>query len=229
MSFSLAALSEYELADRARRIARAALVRPGVSAAPVLPIALPSEHAAQVERDDVAAIVESLTVATLGDVVAPAPGKPKRKRRVAHTEHNPDPRLCIRVGCGVPAVVRTLPNGKTKATAHCEAHHATLAAMRPPPVESKHPVGTRLLDSKGYVSVRTVDENGRSVWRQEHRIVLEQVLGRPLVAGESVHHKNGIRDDNRPENLELWIGPIRSGIRAADFKCPHCGNPYLDR
>lgn len=40
----------------------------------------------------------------------------------------------------------------------------------------------------------------------EHKAVMEAKLGRKLVKGESVHHKNAIRHDNRPENLELWVG-----------------------
>ena len=78
------------------------------------------------------------------------------------------------------------------------------------------------VDKEGYAWIRINDK-----FTQEHRYVMEQKLNRSLKKGiESVHHINGVRHDNNPDNLELWVGPIRYGQRASDIKCHNCGESY---
>jgi hypothetical protein len=57
---------------------------------------------------------------------------------------------------------------------------------------------------------------------QEHRLVMEQVLGRVLQDGELVHHRNGVKDDNRPENLIVLTQQTHMG----EVVCPYCGATF---
>lgn len=76
------------------------------------------------------------------------------------------------------------------------------------------------ISDKGYVYVYVRDhpkcKNRSSKYIAEHVLVMEEHLGRYLEKGETVHHKNGVRNDNRLENLELWCKPQQPGIRNED-------------
>jgi HNH endonuclease len=50
----------------------------------------------------------------------------------------------------------------------------------------------------------------------EHRFVMQNHLGRPLLRTETVHHKDGNRANNAIENLELKAGNHGKGIDARD-------------
>ena len=80
--------------------------------------------------------------------------------------------------------------------------------------------GGKTKHKKGYVLVLAKEHaraSGNNVYVFEHILVMEEVLGRYLLPGENVYHKNGIKDDNRPENLELWVTKQPSGQRPEDL------------
>ena len=80
------------------------------------------------------------------------------------------------------------------------------------------PAGSGCLTQFGY---RKVHKKGhQNAWKNgdmfEHVFIMSEYLGRPLRKGETVHHRNGIKDDNRIENLELWSNSHPYGQRVED-------------
>ena len=71
--------------------------------------------------------------------------------------------------------------------------------------------GSRRPSRDGYMAVNT---NLGAM--SEHRAVMTEKLGRALIGEENVHHINGMRDDNSPENLELWSTSQPPGQRVDD-------------
>lgn len=84
--------------------------------------------------------------------------------------------------------------------------------------------GGRWTINSGYVKVLRKEHPRADTagYVLEHVLVMEESLGRHLEPHERVHHRNGRRDDNRVENLELWKHKDPPGVRASDYHCAGC-------
>jgi hypothetical protein len=127
-----------------------------------------------------------------------------RRRRLGLVMDLPNQRTKREAQCSIDGCEKP-----TRARTWCGMHYERWKKHGDPLLVVKRPNGTIWKDPEtGYLY---------QFGRLQHRIVMEGVLGRPLRPTESVHHKNGIRDDNRPENLELWVKPQLAGQRVEDL------------
>lgn len=121
-------------------------------------------------------------------------------------------RLCSVAGCGRPH----------KARGYCAAHYKRVLVHGHP--KADEPV--RRCDGNGHIShgykqvsvpkeLRHLSNGATKI--AEHRLVMALKIGRALSSDEHVHHVNGVRTDNRLENLELWSTAHPSGRRLDDL------------
>ena len=116
---------------------------------------------------------------------------------------------CTIDGCEKPHVAK----------GYCYMHYARWKRNGDPGPVGRIPRGGGTVDPNGYMRLYYPEHpnarSGGGVY--EHTLVMSENLGRPLRKGETVHHKNGIKTDNRLENLELWIRGHVPGQRVSDL------------
>jgi len=119
----------------------------------------------------------------------------------------------VRCECGNEKIVKGISLTKSNPIVSCGCYRAELTSQR---MSGKNhhswKNGKPRLNGKGYLEYRYGELRGV----KEHRYLYEQHYGIKLLPHQNIHHINGVRTDNRIENLELWDDSQPSGQRVED-------------
>ena len=113
-------------------------------------------------------------------------------------------RQCKAEGCITTSKTTKINNG------YCNLHYQRIKRNKSITL-TRRERGTGSIDDNGYVVIQI---NGKTY--KEHRLIIEQHIGRKLLPTENIHHLNGNRSDNRIENLEIWNISQPPGQRIED-------------
>lgn len=136
----------------------------------------------------------------------------RRRQRLGTPLEAPITRYFADQGCKIEGC-----NSPHSSKGYCRPHYDRVSKGYDPLAPWKTPGewGAWTVNKAGYV-VRYRKVDGKTEYQAQHRVVMAEALGRELLPQEEVHHKNGQRGDNRPENLELWSTSQPAGQRVED-------------
>lgn len=185
-----------------------------------------------VRQDELTGLIEALTSSPENDR-EPEPSKKCKKCGEVKPLTAFAPKKGLRDGRlgSCRACLQPLHKARQRANApkclDCDNKTSSKSCVRCRPCSQKHRSGAnhhaykggRTVTPRGYVYLSGYPDHPNAKGAgsiAEHVLVMSQMLGRPLTKDENVHHRNGIRWDNRPENLELWSRSQPPGQRVTD-------------